>query len=118
MGVQVCQHCSDSGEQRFQRRPAAKLEDNDPGAVVRWKSQNLSKIVIQGDKRPPLGRGGQEDLLVRDARQTLIANGDNVVAGTAEKLKTALANVLVEFELHATVSAGIGIIRSRVASAP
>ena len=33
MGFQVCQHCSNSGEQRFKRRPPSEIKDNDPGAA-------------------------------------------------------------------------------------
>jgi hypothetical protein len=43
MGVQIRQHCSESGEQRFQRRPASEFEYNNAGACYVGETEGLGK---------------------------------------------------------------------------
>ncbi len=97
-------------------RPGLKYQDAGAGG---WRiAKHLTKITIQCDERSALAPADFKQYLVRRSAQPLTGNRNSIVAGSADQIGRAPAEILVELEFHAAVSAGTGMICSRAASAP
>jgi hypothetical protein len=94
------------------------LEYHYAGAGGRRVTKHLAKITIQCYERSAFAPAHFKKCLVCRPTQALIANGNDIVAGSADQIGRTPAKILVELKLHAAFSAGIGITRSRAASAP
>ncbi len=76
--------------------PRPDLENNYAGAVSWRVAKHLAKIAIQCDERPPFGPANFKQCLVRDPSQTLTGDRDGIVAGSADQIRRATAEILVE----------------------
>lgn len=95
-----------------------RLQDDNSRPLLRRKPQDMTKIVIEGYECPPFGEAYREQIIVCGTSETLITNRLNVVSGTPQQFKAALAEILVQLEFHTASTRGIGMMRSRVISAP
>ena len=126
MSLQDCQEISQSREDRVQRRPWSKLQNDDSAALFRRESQNVSEVMVEcnqhsafdGTHHSAFDGTHLEQLLVGNAAQILVADRHHIVAGRLEQLPATTPDILVELELHAARSLGTGTMRSRAASAP
>lgn len=116
--LQDCQEIAKSPDNRLKRSPRSKLQDDDPGALSRRKSQNVAEVVIERDQHPAFGGADIEQFLIGAPAQILLAYRHYIVTGRFEHFQATTADVLVELELHAAWSVGTGTMRSRAASAP
>jgi hypothetical protein len=112
--------------------PRPDLDHHYAGAAGGWKSKHLpnpralnrrsvasdARGAIHCDQRSAFGRAHFKQCLVRRASQPLADNCNGVVAGGANEIGRAPAEILVELEFLAGFSAGTGMTRSRAASAP
>jgi hypothetical protein len=89
-----------------------------PRALNRRSVASDARGAIHCDQRSAFGRAHFKQCLVRRASQPLADNCNGVVAGGANEIGRAPAEILVELEFHAGFSAGTGMTRSRAASAP
>ena len=108
---EVLQPCDDS----VQTCCRSNIQHNDSRAFLGRESRDLAEITIEGDESSRLSRANLEQPFVTDSVQMLIPYGHHIMSGCREKLQATAADVLVKLELHAT---GIGMTRSRAASAP
>jgi hypothetical protein len=95
-----------------------RLQDDNSGALLRGKPQDMAKVVIERYERPPFRQAYREQIIVCGTGETLITNRLNVVSGSPQQLKAALTEILVQLEFHTASTRGIGMMRSRVISAP
>lgn len=58
-----------------------------------------------------------ETTVVVDARQALLGNCHDIVAGRLQQRPARLSEVLVQLELHSAAGSGTGTMRSRAISA-
>jgi len=107
-----------SGNKGSGCRTRIQVQDHDPGTRLRRKPQDLTEVAIEGDKGPSLGAAYVEEALVSGASEVLAMHRRHVVAVGLEHLRATTADILVQFELHATRPTGTGTTRSRAASAP
>lgn len=75
-------------------------------------------MMIQRNERTLFIRADPEDNLVGFPTQRFLANRGDIVPGGTKKERLSIAEILVKFESHDTLSVGTGMIRSRAASAP
>src|SRR6266404_9068569 len=98
--------------------PRPDLKYHNAGAGGWRVAKHLAKIAIQCDERSAFALADLEQPLVRRPTQPLTDGCNGIVAGSAEQIGCAPAEIPVELKLHATFSVGTGITRSRAASAP
>ena len=84
-----------------------QAERHDAPYGVAAQGDNSPKVEIVGDDRPPFNLGLDNDLLVGEALQTLIAEVNSVVAEGPQKLGSGLGEAHVQEEpKHAVSVAG------------
>ncbi len=98
--------------------PRSDLEYHDAGARSWWVAKHLTEIAIQCNERSAFAPADFKQCLIRRSAQPLTGNRDGIVTGGADQIGRAPAQILVELEVHAAFSAGMGTICSRAASAP
>ena len=98
--------------------PPSDLDYHDAGARGWRVAKHLTEITIQCNKRPAFTPADFKQYLVRRSGQPLTGNRNSIVAGCADQVARAPAEILVELEFHATFSVGTGTTCSRAASAP
>lgn len=85
----------------------------------RFWDQWIGEIQIQRHQRALLRRAAAQQLRIGGAFQLLHGDRANIMAGGAEHLSAALAQILVQLEFHAPAgSSGISTNRSRAISEP
>jgi hypothetical protein len=82
-------------EQRLQSDPRSRLQDDKPGALVRRKSQDLTKIMAQGDKHTSYLGTDPVYGFVSLTLETLVAQAHHIVAGRSQKLDPASTQILI-----------------------
>jgi hypothetical protein len=98
--------------------PRPDLEYHYAGTDSRRKAQHLAKIAIQRDEGSAFTRAHFKQCLVRRPSQALADHCNDIVAGSADQIGRAPAEILVKLESYAAFSVGTGMTRSRLASAP
>jgi hypothetical protein len=66
-----------------------------PGALVRRKSQDLTKIMVQGDKHTSFLGTDPVYGFVSLTLETLVAQAHHIVAGRSQKLDPASTQILI-----------------------
>ena len=99
-------------------RPRPDLEYHDAGAGRGRVAKHLAEIAVQRDERSPFSRAHFEQFLIRRASQPFTGHCNGIMAGGADQIGCAPAEVLVKLESHAALSVGTGMTRSRATSAP
>jgi hypothetical protein len=98
--------------------PRTDFEHQYAGAG-RWRiTKHLAKIAIQCYKRSVFAPAHFTECLVGRPAQPLTDDCEGIVAGGADQISRAPAEILVELKFHAAFSVGTGMTRSRAASAP
>ncbi len=76
--------------------PRSDLEYHDAGAR-RWRvAKHLTEITIQCNERPAFAPADFKQYLVRRSAQPLTGNRNSIVAGCADQIGHAPAEILVE----------------------
>jgi hypothetical protein len=70
-------------------------QDDKPGALVRRKSQDLTKIMAQGDKHTSYLGTDPVYGFVSLTLETLVAQAHHIVAGRSQKLDPASTQILI-----------------------
>ena len=97
---------------------AAKFQNYNTCSLFGRKTQDLTKVAIQCDQRAALRHASLKHRLVRTAREPLLVHGRHVMTFQLQEVDSTPSNVLIDLDSHTSGSTGIGIIRSREASAP
>ena len=84
-------------------RPRPDLEYHDAGAGSERVAKHLAEIAVQRDERSPFSRAHFEQFLVRRASQPFTGHCNGIMAGGADQIGCAPAEVLVKFESHAAL---------------
>lgn len=113
-----CQEFHEALSNRIGSRVRRKFQDHNPVRACRRDTEHVAEVVIEADEGPILPHGGLEYRLVRAAAKPLQVHGRGIVPRPSQEIRLTFPEVLVELELHAPVSVGTGMIRSRDTSAP
>jgi hypothetical protein len=68
-------------QQRLLRHPRAWLQDDEPSAQLRRKSQHLAEIVVQSNEHPAFIGADIEQCFIRCTLETLVPHGHHIVTG-------------------------------------
>ena len=90
-------------------RPSGVLAVSDYPWVVGWiELERVGKVQVQRDQCAPLAFAVQDQIVIERRLQMLLRNGADIVTRPLQHHACVIAEVLVELELHATSSIGIG----------
>jgi len=82
-------------------------EDGNPGIVTRHENKRVGEIEVEGDKAATFLAAAFDQVAVLRAGQRLLENRADIMSRRSEDFRAAVAEVLIELELHAAGSSGI-----------
>jgi hypothetical protein len=87
-------------QQRLWADPSPQFKDHQPGASLRWKSENLTEIVIESDEDSIFAGANTENRFVRRSREILVSHCHHIVTRHRQKVGASPTDVFIQLDLH------------------